>query len=259
MKAIIMERRGEEAVVLCEDGTFVKTRHAGAVGETIELAAEVVAFPTGKRRRWMRGAVAAMLALSLTGGTFGYMGSTASAYVSFDVDEDSAIELTINHFGRVIAVDALDENTKELAESLSGEVRRHRAEDALNITMERLHDRGYCGTEDGAVIVGVATDDGRRATELKEFAERSVERVGEPPAYIFETSRAERRQAMDEHHSAGRFGFERDRKEPPVWGGGNPEPHGEPAPPPPSAAGAGNGASGAQPPRDGGQGAPEQG
>ncbi|MBE7004753.1 MAG: hypothetical protein E7425_10845 [Ruminococcaceae bacterium] len=234
MKAVILERRGDYAAALCEDGTFVKTRQAGEVGETIELTAEIVAFPKKRRSRWMRGAVAAMLALALTGGTLGYMGGTASAYVSLDVDEDSAIELTVNHFGRVIAVDALDENTRELAESLSGEVRRHRAEDALNITMERLHDRGYLGAEGGAVIVGVATDDGRRAKELRGFAEHSAERFGEKPAYIFETSRSERTRAMDEHHSAGRFGFERDHKEPPVWGKG-----------------------GLEPPRDGGR--PEQG
>ncbi len=251
MKAIILERRGAYAALLCEDGTFEKRRVEGAVGETVELSAETAAFPARRRSRWLRGAVAAVLALSLTGGTLGYMGNTASAYVSFDVDEESAIELTINHFGTVIAVDALDENTKELAESLSGEVRHRRAEDALDVTMERLHDRGYFDAEDGAVIVGVSTDSDRRASELKGFAERSVERAGGPPAYIIETSRAEREQARGEHHSAGRFGFERDHGKGFPGGGQPPAPKqeqppqngGKPGPKPPLSDEAGNGAA----------------
>lgn len=235
MKAIILERRGDYAALLCEDGTFEKRRVAGEVGETVELSAAVTTLPRRRRSRWMHSAVAAVLALTITGGTLGYMGGTASAYVSVDMDEDAAIELTINHFGRVIAVNALDENTKELAKSMSGEVRHHRAEDAINITMERLHDRGYLNAEDG-VIVGVTTDDGRRAAELREMVERSAER-GDTPAYIFETSRAERRQAMNAHHSAGRFGFERDRNDKgkpdgaPGTPGERPEPPKNAAPP----------------------------
>ena len=111
MKAIILERRGDEAAVLCEDGTFANRRVSGEVGETVELSAEVVAFPAQKKTRWARSAVAAALALTVTGGTLGYMGGTASAYVSLDV-EDSAIELTVNHVGRVIAVNAVSEDAE---------------------------------------------------------------------------------------------------------------------------------------------------
>lgn len=207
MKAIILERRGELAALLREDGTFVQARVGGAVGETVELSEKAVAFPA--KRRWMRSAVAALLALTVTGGTLGYMGGTASAYVSLDVDEDSAIELTINHFGRVIAVNALDGDTEELAKRLTSEVRHKKPKDALEHTMERLHDRGYFDGENGAVIVGVATDNEKRAMELREIAERSVEREGRA-AYVSETSRAEREQAMERSVSAGRFGYERD-------------------------------------------------
>ena len=212
MKAIIMERRGEYAALLREDGVFVRERVDGAVGETVELTAKAAALPR-RRSAWLRGAVAAALALSVTGGTLGYMGGTASAYVSLDVDEDSSIELTINHFGRVIAVNALDEDTRELAESVSGEVRRRSAENAINITVERLRERGCFDGQDGALIVGVATDSERRSAELREIVERTVERGGERTAYVAETSRAERAQAMEQKVSAGRFGYERDHRE----------------------------------------------
>ncbi|MCR5826554.1 MAG: hypothetical protein K6G54_08295, partial [Oscillospiraceae bacterium] len=214
MKAIILERRGEQAAVLCTDGSFRTERVSGEVGETVELTEKTVAFP--RRRSWTRNAVAALLALTITGGTLGYMGGTASAYVSVDVDEDSAIELTINHFGRVIAVSALGEESEELARSVSGEVRNRRAEDAINITMECLQDKGLLGEEGETVIVGVATDNERRAEDLKQIVERTAERDGARPVYVSETSRAEREQAMERSVSVGRFGFERDRGAQPV-------------------------------------------
>ncbi len=233
MKAVILERRGDEAVVLCEDGSFVKTRREGEIGETIELSAETIAFPTkNRRKRWLRSAVAAVLVLALTGGTLGYMGGTASAYVSLDV-EDSAIELTVNHFGRVIAVDALNDDATEFAKHLSGKVRHHRADDALDITMEQMRGRGYLDDGETAVIAGVTADDARRAEELKGFVEHSAGHGGERPVYISEMSRAEREQARGQHMSPGRFGYARDHggmQGPPP---GQRDEAGAPVPPPP--------------------------
>ena len=165
MKAIILERWGDEAAVLCEDGTFLNRRVSGEIGETVELNAEVVALPVKQKNRWMRSAVAAALALTVTGGTLGYMGGTASAYVSLDVEE-SSIELTVNHFGRVIAVNAVSGDADELAESLSAEVKHQTVERALNHTMIRLRDEGYLDDENDTVIAGVTADNTKRAAKL---------------------------------------------------------------------------------------------
>lgn len=217
MRAIILERRGAYAAVLCEDGTFVKTRRAGEVGESIELTAEVLALPTGRSKRWMRGAVAAALALAVTGGTLGYMGGTVSAYVSLDVAEDSAIELAVNHFGRVIAVNALSEDAQVLAAMLAGEVKNRRADDALDHTMEHLREAGYLSGEEAAVIAGVTSGNSKRAAELRQSVETAV---GERNAlYVSEASPKERQQAMSGHLSAGMFAFERDHGKGSVpWG-----------------------------------------
>ncbi|MBR3562125.1 MAG: hypothetical protein IKN81_11485 [Oscillospiraceae bacterium] len=225
MKAIILERRGDEAAVLCEDGTFANRRVNGEVGETVELSAEVVAFPTKKKTRWARSAVAAALALSVTGGTLGYMGGTASAYVSLDV-EDSAIELTVNHFGRVIAVNAVSEDAEALAESLSAEVKHQTVEKALNHTMIRLRDEGYLGDENDTVIAGVTSDNTKRAAKLTQTVESAA--AGHT-AYVTESSRAEREQAKEQKISAGRFGMERDHVELPAVKDGNAEPQMEAA------------------------------
>ena len=209
MKAIILERRGDYAAVLCEDGTFAKTRRGGEIGETIELETEIVAFPAKKKNKWVRSAVAAALVLTVTGSTLGY--NTASAYVSLDV-EDSAIELTVNHFSRVIAVNAVSEDAEELATALSGEVKHQTVETALTRTMERLRGDGYLDAASDTVIAGIASDSGRRAAALTQAMENTV---GAGHAlYVSESSRAEREQAMAQEVSVGRFGFERDHRGP---------------------------------------------
>ena len=225
MKAIILERRGDEAAVLCEDGTFVNRRVSGEVGETVELGAEVVAFPAKKKARWIRSAVAAALALTVTGGTLGYMGGTASAYVSLDV-EDSAIELTVNHFGRVIAVNAVSDDAEALAESLSAEVKHQTVEKALNHTMIRLRDEGYLGDENDTVIAGVTSDNTKRAAKLTQTVESAA--AGHT-VYVTESSRAEREQAKEQKISTGRFGMERDHVELPAVKDNNAEPQMEAA------------------------------
>ena len=217
MKAMILERRGEEAALLCEDGTFVRRRVSGEVGETVELAAETVLFPGKRRSRWLRGAVAAVLALTVTGGTLGYMGGTASAYVSLEV-EDSAIELTVNHFGRVISVDAVSEDAEELARNLSREVKHRKVEDALDHTMSRLRAEGILKDETDGVIAGVASDNGARKAKLAESVEQAA--AGHP-LVVTESSRAEREQAREQHISIGKFGMTRDHRELPKTGDWN--------------------------------------
>jgi len=207
MKAIILERQGDEAAVLREDGDIVRVRVGGEVGETVELTAEIVPLRQKKKKRWVRSAVAAALALTVTGSTLGYLGTSASAYVSVDV-EDSAIELTVNHFGRVIGVSALDQDAEALAESLYREVRRKPMNEALDHTMQRLSDEGYFGGDERPVIAGVTADSGQRAAALRQMVERSME--DGRPVYVSEMSRAERRQAMEGHMSPGRFGYVRD-------------------------------------------------
>ena len=209
MKAIILERRGDEAAVLCEDGTFLNRRVSGEIGETVELNAKVVSLPVKQKSRWMRSAVAAALALAVTGSTLGYMGGTASAYVSLDM-EDSAIELAVNHFGRVIAVNAVSEDAMDLAESLSVEVKHQPVEKALNHTMTRLRDEGYVSSEGASVVAGVASDNTRRKAELTRTV---TDAVNGQLLIVTESSRAEREQAMEQRVSIGKYGAERDHME----------------------------------------------
>ena len=62
MKALVLEKRGERAAVLREDGTYTTTKQPCEIGETIELNAEIVTLPR-RRKTWARAAAGAVLAL----------------------------------------------------------------------------------------------------------------------------------------------------------------------------------------------------
>ena len=226
MKAVILEIRDGYAAALREDGVVVKTRNFGGrgVGESIELTAEVTRVLPSRRRRFARSAVAALLALAVTGGTLGYMTTTASAYVSLDT-EDTSVELTVNHFGRVIGVRALDSGSESLAAELLPDVRHLRIEDAMDAAAEHLGR----GSEGCSVLVGVSSGSASRSSELSEAAERSFERGDGMTVQTVSVSPDERSEAMRQDRSGGRYAYEQHFGRPFE---GFARPDGEHAPPP---------------------------
>lgn len=202
MKAIILEVRDGYAAALREDGLVVKTKQLGEVGTTIELNETVVAFPT-QGRRIARTAVAAALALAVTGGAYTYTNVAEASYVTLDTEETS-VELAVNRMGRVVKVRALDEDSAELAQELAADVRRMKVEDAVDAAMTRM---------DGAstVVAGVTGENDKRSADLQDAVERGMERRerGDMELVTLEISRDERREAGERDMSAGRWAFER--------------------------------------------------
>jgi len=203
MKAIILEVRDGYAAVLREDGLIVKTKQLGEIGTTIELSEKVVQFPS-RGRRMMRTAVAAALALAVTGGAYTYTNVAEASYVTLDTEETS-VELAVNRMGRVVKVRALDEDSAELARELAADVRRMKVEDAVDAAMTRL---GGAST----VVAGVTGENEKRSADLQEAVERGAERRerGDMELVTLEISRDERRAAGEQDMSAGRWAFERD-------------------------------------------------
>lgn len=202
MKAIILEVRDGYAAALREDGLVVKTRQLAKVGETVELSEKVVQF-SSRGKRIARTAVAAALALAVTGGTYTYTNVAAASYVTLDTEETS-VELSVNRMGRVVGVRALDEDSSELAEALAADVRRMKVEDAVDAAIQRM---------DGAstVVAGVTGDTEKRTADLQEAVERGAERRERDGIALvtLEVSRDERREAGERDMSAGRWAFER--------------------------------------------------
>ncbi len=231
MKAIILEIRDGWAAALREDGVVVKTRQAGKVGETIELkdeqSAKVVSFPP-RRKRFLRGAVAAVLALAITGGTYTYTNVAEASYVTLDTEETS-VELAVNRVGRIVGVRAFDDDSRPFARELLPDVRHMRVEDAVDAAMMRMGDVL-------TVVVGVTGETERGTDSLRRAVERGAGRRerGGMEFHAFEVSLDERHEAFRHDMSGGRWAFEHGggvwRMPPPPPDGQPPQ---EPPPPPP--------------------------
>lgn len=219
MKAIILELRDGWAAALREDGVVVRVRRSGKVGQTIELDEKTVRFPA-KRKRFLRAAIAAVLVLAVTGGTYTYTSVAEASYITLDTQEQS-IEFAVNRMGRVIDVRALDDGSEDLARELLPDVRRMRVEDAMDVIVTRM---------DGApqVVFGVTGETDRGTAALHKAVERGAERREHSgmELFLFEITRDERREAHGHDMSGGRWAFERQGGE---WG----PPPPPPTPPPP--------------------------
>ncbi len=230
MKAIILERRDGWAAALREDGVVVKTRLGAAVGETVELDEKVVDFPQqGARRaaahgawqgkRFLRGAVAAVLALAITGGAYTYTNVAEASYVTLDTEEAS-VELAFNRVGRVVACRALDDGSMPMAKEMMPDLRHKRVEDAVDAAMQHM---GGAPT----FVVGVTGETERGTDVMREAAERGAHRREHKDMefHAFAVSPEERREARGHDMSGGRMAFER--------GGGAWREMPPPPPPPP--------------------------
>ena len=204
MKAIVLEIKDGVAAVLCEDGSVRKTSLPCEVGQTIELTAEVVPLEK-RRRRWVRPAVAAALALVILGSSYTYTTASAASYVSLDIEE-SSVEISLNRLGRVINVRPMNEQSGELAALLEDNLRRMPAGQAMDRAFELMDERGYLASEDAALVAGVTANSERSGESLNEALSQSF--GARPAFYALEVSPAERREATRQDLSGGRFAYE---------------------------------------------------
>jgi len=212
MKALVLEIKNGKAAVLREDGIVVTVSQPCEVGETIELSERTVVRTGRGRGRFFRAAVAAILALCIAGGGFGYMSASASSYVSIDAGEAS-VEVAVNHFGRVIDVTALDEASSELASELRTELKNCRFEDAAPRMMDRIEERGFMEGHPGEPILAGIVAGSERQREMINAGLRGSfpgeDRPDLPPLIMMEMGRGEREEALDNKQSPGRFMYDR--------------------------------------------------
>jgi hypothetical protein len=213
MKALVLEVKNGEAAVLRSDGVVVKTSQKCSVGETIELGAEIISI-SRRRKAWLRGGVAAILALGILSGSYSYFAVSACAYVSLDAG-DSSVEFSVNRLSRVISVRALNSGSENIASELSSDMRGKRVDEAMSETVLRISE--FAAEDDEAyIIAGITSDTDERAERLMESVERSAgETEGrETKIYAYDVSHDERKEAEERKMSGGRLAFERRGKPP---------------------------------------------
>ncbi len=171
MKALIVEKRGNYAAVLREDGIFEKIHNDGQVGERIILSNENKPI---KQRRNKTGFIAAALltCLIMTGSAF-YMTIPASATVTLDTGE-VAVEVEINRIGRVIGVDALNENSTEEANQLEAVLKGRKTENALEKAMLYLEENCVQNREGKSISTVVIARSEKQAGHIEESVSRAT-------------------------------------------------------------------------------------
>ena len=167
MKAVVMHREGEYVYALCDDGVVRKVRRTGDVGDTFEYRPQTTTFPA----RWLRraAAVATVFVLLVTLGVLELNSSVRDfSYVTLDVNP--SFEYVLNRRGRVLRVEALNED----AERLMGSLKQGESDlsAAIGETTALLYETGYLGDDkDNVVLIGVASRGEAESKNLTETIE----------------------------------------------------------------------------------------
>ncbi|MBO6301482.1 MAG: hypothetical protein J6N15_03485 [Ruminiclostridium sp.] len=205
MKAVILERKGGEAAVLAENGTFMKVRHSGEVGEEIEIAAPVPMMWI--KQRWVKGLAAAAIVLAVAGGAYHYSAVSVSAYVSVSTGGDH-VEFSLNRLGRVVSVTALGDNSQAV-ESIKNSTHGMRIEEAVPAALAILEEDGKLSEQEDPVVVGITADSEIRSESLENAIMNSVD----VPVRTVIVSDEERRQSHSNEQNSTIYVFEHEETE----------------------------------------------
>lgn len=213
MKAVVLEVRGKEAVVLTTDGEIIKIRQKNlTTGDTIELSEKQAKGNVISYREILRyGSVAAAAALILgSGGLYSYNNVVACSYVS--LDSTPSIEYTLNRKNLVLDVTALNEEATEIVQELKDAgVKKNTLSEAMEMTAGLLEKYGYLDTDaTDYVLINVSSDDEKLRDLLKEEANTVFDNINTDNAEnvnvtVTESSVSDRKNAKSLGISSGEY------------------------------------------------------
>lgn len=167
MKATVVEIKNKAAVLLQEDGIFIKMNAGNyQVGDVVNMSE----MKTGRRDRRRLGSVAAAAAVAVLMGTGVYVYADPAYYVSVDVNP--GINMEVNRFDRVIGFEAANEDAALVLEGLS--LTNRNVEEALNLAVNRISEMGYF-EDGGEVLISTSSEDEEVAETAAENLDEAVE------------------------------------------------------------------------------------
>ena len=146
--------------------------------------------PKKKKRSVLSGLVAAAAVLALAVGGVGYYGAvTPAGAVTFDVNP--SLTMTVNRYGRVLTVDALDADSAAVAAEV--DLMGSRMDDAADALVSELVQQGYLSEEQNTVLASVEEGEGAEAlrSQMAAVLEHAVESQGIDPAILSQVVEAE--------------------------------------------------------------------
>ena len=130
-------------------------------------------------KRYLKGALAACLALAIMGGGGAYYtrACTVSTVVSLDVNP--SIELKINSLEKVISCSALNDEAKDVLADMEGgrDLKGTDIDVAVNALIGALVRHGYLESISSAILVSVEDKDSERAAKLRQSVTETVDSV----------------------------------------------------------------------------------
>ena len=127
--------------------------------------------PKKKKRSVLSGLVAAAAVLALAVGGVGYYGAvTPAGAVTFDVNP--SLTMTVNRYGRVLTVDALDADSAAVAAEV--DLMGSRMDDAADALVSELVQQGYLSEEQNTVLASVEEGEGAEALRSRMAAALSL-------------------------------------------------------------------------------------
>lgn len=205
MKAIVMETRAKEAVILLKDGTFRTVKGRYSVGETIDYQETIrPAF-----RKWMAAAKAAVIMFG-TGGGFWYDANYV-VYAEISMDVNPSIVYAVNKRSRVLSVRAVNDDAVQTVSVLEEQgIRFMPVAEAIDRTMTLFENEGYLDVEiDDYVLMNVSADNARIQerviSEIETGMGHAMERDPSMEYRVDHSDRSTARRAEDSDMSTGRY------------------------------------------------------
>lgn len=127
-------------------------------------------FMKGRIYAMKKFAIAACLAVLLIGGGFVY--ATPTSYMSVDINP--SIELGINALGRVVSVEALNDDGQVVLDEL-GSIKGKKLDSAVKLIVDAAVDEGFIEEDDTSFIeLTAVTDDEEKAAKLLRDADKGT-------------------------------------------------------------------------------------
>ena len=206
MKAVVLEIRGKEAVVLKEDGTIEKIIRDCQIGDEIVINEKAKIVKITKRYI----AVAASFVIAIILGFSGYAYAAPESYVTMDAN--LSFEFALNAFDEVVSMKALSQDGEKIVNDYNNKVSFHPSlNEAITVTSELLYDNNYLSTDksDNIIISAVSTDN-QKSLALSETAKTAFNEVENKYGNINEIAttigtQETRSQAISAGVSTGRY------------------------------------------------------
>lgn len=176
MKAVIVEIRSSRAAALTDDGRIIKVKNSDyAIGQIIELKMKMT------RRSKLAALAASAAAVVVMLGVSAWAYVTPYSYVSLDVNP--SIQYSVNRFGRVLHVEAVNGDGADILKNLSLDNRP--IDEAVQATVEQIEKAGYfSGKDPGGIILATSSENPKNAEalakKLQDTAQKATKDAASP-------------------------------------------------------------------------------